>query len=161
MSWELFTMSLASAAAEESLWQTFTSFDIARWPAEPPAPQRVLLVRDVVAALAAVDLPGSLHAVVRADPPFTLRQGDLQGYGEAWGLGEVDIQAAGRGYGDMLDPDDAVRLLSFRKPDPGSVLRVACAVAATAGVIAFDADFTGVAILPGEGPDDIRADWPW
>lgn len=160
MSWTLFTMPLAEAAADPASWEWFSSLDLARFPTEPPEAGPVLRVRDVIAALAAVHLPGSLRAVVGVDTPFTLRHADPQLPGEGWWLGEVGIQVAGRGYGDLLEQDDAVELVSFRKPDPGSVLRAACALAAAAPVIVFDADFTGVVIRPGEEPDDIDPDWP-
>ena len=160
MSWELFAAPLQTFA-EPDRWQVLTRSGVARLPDEPPPPGPPLTVADLVAALRRADLPGYFSAVIAGDDSFALRAPDPLDVGFAWGLGHVNVHVEHKRLREVRDPDDAVVLIAFHKPDPASVLRAACEVATSTPLYVFGESMNGVVIYPGEGVDVIEPDWPW
>jgi hypothetical protein len=79
-------------------------------------------------------------------------------------LGEVSVYTAGRDSSlPAVAADAAVETVAFRKPDPGAVLRAACALAGLAGPqLAFDVSAAAAFVVqPGEQTEDLEEDWPW
>lgn len=78
-------------------------------------------------------------------------------------LGEVTLSVEGRRRAELLEPDDAVTDIGFRKPYGGAVLPAILALVSQTGpwLVCDDGVDRVFVVAPGDDPAHLAAHWPW
>jgi hypothetical protein len=167
MSWSLFVTPLHCVAGDDGLeWAASVSFAYGL-PDQPPETLELPTVADVLAAIQASGGHGDawfeIDGIDTPTLPGCPNRAECSS-GGGLDLGEVSIQAKDRpGPEGRLRPETSTDAVAFRKPFGRAVLRVAVALAATAGpLLVFDDGGDRVFVVsPQDDVAELARHWPW
>jgi hypothetical protein len=168
VSWKLYVVPV-DGLSRDGMAEWLASADFTRGIPEPASPIMPRpSIAEVLASFRAAGCHGTNWFEIVGEPAGS-RLPECPGTDACPGdgaldLGEVSVYTTGRGSSvPAVAADAGVETVSFRKPNPGAVLRAACALAALAGPqLVFDESAAAAFVVrPGEETGDLEADWPW